>query len=149
MGSILIYFQCLNNGEASTAMAVNSNRTIALKSKHRLDAANCLKFDLFGTSRIVDPSIQPIVYKLLNEFTNDKHWGDQLIDALADGYSTAIEIHRLLQSDYEGYKLRDIALVIHWLLRGVSTCENEGTFEFRMRPLKRHDRQSSKMIIIE
>lgn len=113
---------------------------------HPLDPNVCVPINDFGPIGQVGAPVllHQVRSRLPDAFTNDKHWSDQIADALADGYSTAAEIRLLLKRDARTYSLREMLLAFHWFFRGVSACEGEHTLEYRMRHLRLTDRQQSK-----
>lgn len=89
-----------------------------------------------------------LFYKLRSRitslFTNDRHWSDQIVDALAEGYSTPEEINKMLLKDPQEFTLRETLLAFHWFFKGVSVCDGEHTLEYRLRNLRHADRVKSK-----
>lgn len=108
---------------------------VEIKSKDQRDNENCVKdFGLMGFASI-PVLLNEIQEHIIDKFSFDKHWSDQIVDALADGYSTATEIRQLLErkDNSKEYTLREMSLIFHWYFRTVSACDGEHTFEYRMR----------------
>lgn len=137
--------QCLNNAILNKTEAAK----MAAKSNHRQTHDNCVAGDeKFRTSAIA------VVPSLLGHFehlckftvTNDKHWSDRIVDALADGYSTVAQMHELLRRDYRTFDLRETLLIFHWLFRNFAICNGNQTLEYQMRRMQQNDRITSNSI---
>lgn len=114
--------------------------------RHHADAEICLTITEFMP---IGPIwLQQLSDRLIEKFTKATHWIDQIVDALADGYSTPDKIRLLLKRGHDTYSMRDILLIIHWFFRGVSACDGQYTLEYRMRPLRQQNRQTSNFLAV-
>lgn len=123
----------------------SSNKFISANQRNEND---CIKeFGQIGDDSIPDLFVQ-IKSRMRVVFTNEKHWTKQIVDALADGYSTIARTRLLLQMDHNEYTLRDVLLIFHWYFRSVTECADEYTLEYRMRHMWKNDRTKCNFSII-
>lgn len=113
------------------------------------DSEYCLSLSYFGVAQ--ESGVPALLYNILPKLAdvfmgNDTHWSAQIVDALADGYSTSAKMQALLSQEYHTYNLREILLVFHWFFRVVSSCAGKITLEQQMRRMTSRDRLRSNYV---
>lgn len=133
--------------DSDTKAGATAPKPSAKKSISRLrNRSKCIPIEAFGQKGAghVPQLLYQLRSRIVRTFTNENHWSDQIVNALADGYSTRDDMRRLLKRDYNTYTLRECLLVFHWFFKGVTMCDNEPTLEYRLRGLQLRERNKSK-----